>query len=78
MDRVQKNAIEKTTAQVKSEMFQIILGIFDPEDNENHTLTHQVHGKYDGIEVTLIPALMETGLEFSLMLTFIFHFRYDA
>ena len=40
----------------------------------NHTLTHQVHGKYDGIEVTRIPALKGTGLECSPMVNFILCF----
>ena len=74
MDRVQKNAIDKASAQAKSEMFDFNFGVFDPDENENHTLTHQVHGKYDGIEVTLIPALKGTGLECSPMVTFFLRF----
>ena len=75
MDRVQKNAIEKASAQAKSEMFDFNFEVFDPEENEeNHTLTHQVHGMYDGIEVTLIPAVKGTGLECSPMVTFILRF----
>ena len=70
MDRVQKTAIDKASAQAKSEMFDFNFGVFDPDENKSHTLTHQVHGKYDGIEVTLIPALKGTGLECSPMVTF--------
>ena len=73
-DRVQKNAIEKTSAQAKSEVFDFTFGVFDPAENENHILTHQVHGSYDGIEVTLIPAVKGTGLECSPMVIFILRF----
>ena len=71
VNRVQKIAIEKATDQAKSEMFEIALGNFDPEKEEKHTLSQQVHGQYDKLEVILIPAATGAGLEGSAIVQFI-------
>ena len=71
VNRVQKIAIEKATDQAKSELFEIALGNFDPEKEEKHTLSQPVHGQYDKLDVTLIPAATGTGLEGSAIVQFI-------